>query len=124
MSARLITKSPIQDLARSLAETIKKTEFLDRNVEEKRHTVMALAKCGEASSVDFLRQVVDSPGSETKHDELRMAALVALSEIDDSKAETTLQEWASKKTGPRPLREAAKRLLQRPNPQAQGPADG
>ncbi len=100
-------------MVKTLAEQISKEEFLDRDATEKKRTLVALARCGGDSALEFMNQVVrETPSGDREH-ELRIAALYGIAEIGGPSAETLLDEYAGKLLWSKELRETARHLKER-----------
>jgi hypothetical protein len=99
--------------ARPLAEEVKKPDFVDRDETEKRLLLVSLARCAGAASIKFLEQILSESATRPEIHELRMAALLAIGEIIDPKADAILEKTASKMFENREMKDRARQLLAR-----------
>jgi hypothetical protein len=97
--------------ARPLAEEVKKADFVERDETEKRLLLVSLARCAGVASLKFLEQILSESATRPEVHELRMAALLAISEVGDPMADSILDKTASKIFENREMKDRARQLL-------------
>ena len=100
--------------AKPLAAEITKENFVFRDVQEKRRTLIALARTAGPSCLEFMQQIIDSSGVSDSHDELRIAALYVIAELRDPKGQKFLKELSEKLFVNKLLKATAQRLIRTP----------
>jgi hypothetical protein len=119
----LISKDPDPLFAKPLAQEITSDRILERDASEKRLTIVTLARCGGTATLPFFEQVIESGGPGLSYQELRVAAVHGIAEVNDRKAREILLKISSKLLLGGDVRNAAKSLLLRKTGAAEGESD-
>ncbi len=110
---QFLARYPDTFFSKPIAREITKEDFFERSFDEKKIACTALAKCGGEAVLEFLEQVANASGSTDSHDELRVASLYGLGEVDHPEATRLLKEFSSKILRNREFREIAKRFFEK-----------